>query len=211
MSYEDSETNHWRKIWLVVLIIIIAALAYRYYYQPRHHTPVYHTTTTPASHSETAASQPVTAAAEPSQVTTVSLGAAQAKTFAGGKLRASKSPVSYLFPKKLSLNQWALRGKWWVNPQDIVAAASDTAIKMRFSGQQVYLTAESTNKKPIRMRVLFNSVEVTNYAGSDVKHGMLTVDVQHTYQVLNLPKSMKGQLTLIVESPGVRLYKFTVE
>ncbi len=117
--------------------------------------------------------------------------------------------ATYHFPDQLALQEWALRGQWRINAENITAMASDSAIKLHFFAQHVYLVAGNIDAKPIKIRVLLNNVDVTDQAGKDVQNSLLTISGERLYDVLSLPKPTEGELTLVIESPGVSLYTFT--
>jgi hypothetical protein len=46
-------------------------------------------------------------------------------------------------------------------------------------------------------------------AGSSVKNSSLIVNMNNLYELLSFDKTTKGELTLIVTTPGVAFYTFT--
>lgn len=136
-------------------------------------------------------------------------GSARAENFVNDGVVAWIKPAEYHFPQKLLIHQWALRGKWAIDSEYITPIEANTALKLHFSGQHVYLVAGSSDTKPVKVTVLFNGNKVTNYVGKDVTDGVLTINEQRLYDVLNFPLAVEGELTLVFESPGARLYTFT--
>lgn len=130
------------------------------------------------------------------------------------RYQSPQSPVInnvgiYTFPSQLSLDNWALQGKWIINAQNIVAAEANAAIALYFQASHVYVVAGHSNSKPITVRVLLNDVPITTNAGADVKNSLLTITDERLYEIARFPKPTQGKITLIISAPGAELYTFT--
>lgn len=137
------------------------------------------------------------------------LGYLRASDYAGSPALAPKKTESYHFPDSLPVNGWALSGKWLIKSERIQSMDVNTAIKIRFSAQHVYVVMGSTNNQPIHVNVLLNGQPVGKNAGEAVKQSSLTVNGHNLYSVISLPNSTVGELELQFDKPGVEIYTFT--
>ena len=117
---------------------------------------------------------------------------------------------NYHYPNTLAPNEWALQGHWKINGQEILSLGNDSAIKINFNAAKVYIVAGSRNGKTIPIKVILNGQTISmKEAGMDVKNGVLNLESNTLYQIVNLNKSQQGILELQVNSPGAELYTFT--
>jgi len=119
------------------------------------------------------------------------------------------SIADYQFPSVLNNDAWGLQGGWRVDPDKIVAANANAAIKLHFNARHVYIVMGTSTQKPISVKVLLNGKPVGHLKGSSVVDGAIRVDKHTIYEALNLPQLGNGTLELITERPGLELYTFT--
>lgn len=126
----------------------------------------------------------------------------------------SKSPVinqsaNYTFSQQLPLNAWSLNGSWRIEGQKIIATSSGAAIKIHFQANHVYAVMGNTTNGTIKVKVLLNGQPVGTYAGTDVHNNEVIVTGHRLYEVARFSKNTTGEITLIVDNPGLALYTFT--
>jgi cytochrome c biogenesis protein CcdA/thiol-disulfide isomerase/thioredoxin len=149
----------------------------------------------------------VKAVAPSSTVTTPEtyLGAARAERFTNAML----SPGSHDFsaPAALPANEFAYRGRWRI-ALDSVTAEEHASLDLNFGARRVYLVLGSPGRSR-RVRVLLDGRPIAGAdAGSDVEGGVVTVDGQRLYNLVDLPEVGHHVLTLKPEA-GVEGYAFT--
>jgi len=133
------------------------------------------------------------------------LGAARAERFTNpmlspGKHRFAKAPAP-------PLNEFAYRGSWRIT-LDSATAAAGASLDLHFGARRVYLVLGSPGR-PRRMRVLLDGRPISAAdAGADVHAGVVTIDKQRLYNLVDLPRVERHVLTLQPEA-GVSGYAFT--
>ncbi|HVV69003.1 MAG TPA: cytochrome c biogenesis protein DipZ [Gammaproteobacteria bacterium] len=137
------------------------------------------------------------------------LGYVRSGTFAGKEAPVTDETANYTFPTQLPRDDWALQGAWLIHGQKIVAMAAGSAIKIHFRAQHVYVVMGNTTHKPLRVKVLLNGQPIGAEGGADVQNSEVTVTAQRLYEVAGFPEVATGEITLIIEDPGVELYTFT--
>ena len=138
------------------------------------------------------------------------LGTRRAANFASpGGLRPGTN--DYILPGKYTLNNWALLGRWTVEPQRSVSELPGGTIAFRFRARDLHLVLGSKTGKPIRFRVLLDGKS----PGSD--HGMYIdaagaglVAGQRLYQLIRQKDPARERLfTIEFLDPGAEAYAFT--
>jgi cytochrome c biogenesis protein CcdA/thiol-disulfide isomerase/thioredoxin len=120
-----------------------------------------------------------------------------------------KDQVSqYSYPDKLTLNQWALKGKWIIYRDKIVAASKDASLSLSFFAKEVYAVSGSP-LHPMSVKLILNGKQVITEKGSDVDASQVQVSAQKLYALIHLKKSSEGTLELIAANPGLEIYTFT--
>jgi hypothetical protein len=113
---------------------------------------------------------------------------------------------------KLSLNEWALEGKWKVNQEEVTLAGPRGKIWFRFRARDLNLVLGSLDK-PARFRVRINGKPPGKSHGLDVDaRGHGRVDRQRMYQLIRRPpREAIEEATFEVEflDPGVQAFAFT--
>jgi cytochrome c biogenesis protein CcdA/thiol-disulfide isomerase/thioredoxin len=116
---------------------------------------------------------------------------------------------SYSARGSLSLNDFALGGRWDVTNQSSTAVGPGATIEANFQAARVYLVLTSTGNRPRSVRVLLDGRPIAaRQAGSDVHGGVVTVRGQRLYSLVSLPSDQEHTLKLEV-SPGISAYDFT--
>jgi cytochrome c biogenesis protein CcdA/thiol-disulfide isomerase/thioredoxin len=133
------------------------------------------------------------------------LGAARADGFTNPSL--SPGLHDYGTPPDPGANEFAFRGSWEVS-LDSATAGSGAALDLNFGARRVYLVLGSPGK-PRKVKVLLDGKPIPSaLAGSDVEGGVVTVDGQRLYTLVDLPAVGNHVLSLEPEA-GVEGYAFT--
>jgi cytochrome c biogenesis protein CcdA/thiol-disulfide isomerase/thioredoxin len=111
-------------------------------------------------------------------------------------------------PSSLGLNQFALGGVW-NDTRESGTAVRNASINLEFQAQRVYVVLGPPAGRSALVQVLLDGKPITpDVAGDDVHGGVVTVDRQRLYNVVRLPHSGNGNLTLRVQN-GAAAYSFT--
>jgi thiol-disulfide isomerase/thioredoxin len=137
------------------------------------------------------------------------LGYARAENFANEGNAAHGESVHFEFPSTLLLNRWALQGDWRVDSQIVTVQKAGAALRLNFFARKVFWVAGTKDGKPVHVRVLLNSKPIGKVAGADVKDGVLTVDGERLYEVIDQGSAGNGVLELQTDDPGLQAYSFT--
>ncbi len=132
------------------------------------------------------------------------LGVARAERFTDPML----SPGLHDFhaPPRVPPNEFAFRGPWRVEFHSATAAGG--SLELNFGARHVYLVLGSLGQ-PRQMRVLLDGRPIAaDEAGADVHGGVVTVDSQRLYELVDLPRVGHHVLRLEPEA-GVMGYAFT--
>jgi cytochrome c biogenesis protein CcdA/thiol-disulfide isomerase/thioredoxin len=138
------------------------------------------------------------------------VGSARARSFASpGGLHGGTG--DYRLPASFDLNDWALAGRWSVEPQRAVAAAPGAKIAFQFRARDLHLVLGSATGKPVRFRVLLDGKSPGADHGVDIDAaGMGQVTGQRLYQLVRQKDGAPERLfTIEFIDPGVEAYAFT--
>ena len=132
------------------------------------------------------------------------LGAARAERFTNAEL--SPGLHDFTAPASLPANEFAYHGRWRIALDS--ASAAGGSLDLDFGARRVYLVLGSPGH-PRRVRVKLDGRPIAGAdAGSDVHGGVVTVDSQRLYNLVDLPAVESHVLELEPEA-GVMGYAFT--
>ncbi len=106
----------------------------------------------------------------------------------------------YSFPQSLALNEWALKGNWIIEPQEIISSERNAAIKIRFYAKRVFAVMGVMGEKPIMIRILLNGKEIKNE--KPILNSKL-------YTMVEMDHASDNILEIITSEPGLKMYTFT--
>jgi cytochrome c biogenesis protein CcdA/thiol-disulfide isomerase/thioredoxin len=146
-------------------------------------------------------------AVEPSKTVTTPetyLGAARAERFTNAEL--SPGLHDFTAPAGLPTNEFAYHGKWRIALDSATAAGG--SLDLNFGARRVYLVLGSPGH-PRQVRVKLDGQPISSAdAGSDVHGGVVTVDSQRLYNLVDLP-AVAGHVLELGPEVGVMGYAFT--
>ncbi|OHT20587.1 redoxin domain-containing protein [Edaphosphingomonas haloaromaticamans] len=120
--------------------------------------------------------------------------------------------TTYTTPRDLSLNQWALAGRWTVGPEFAALGGAGGAITFRFHARDLHLVlGGAADRRPVRFRVTIDGAPPGANHGSDVdESGWGELQEDRLYQLVRQPDQVVDR-TVRVEfhQGGVRAYVFT--
>lgn len=112
---------------------------------------------------------------------------------------------SYTAPKTLPNNYVSFEGKWvvmeeYANPQ------AGAKLHLNFEAKEVYLVMR-TSGEPAKVKVFIDN-EI-QYFGEDNNEGIVTVEQDRLYRLINLPTPGRHLLRLEFEDNNIQLFAFT--
>jgi cytochrome c biogenesis protein CcdA/thiol-disulfide isomerase/thioredoxin len=139
------------------------------------------------------------------------VGYARARNFAGGSLVRDRAHV-YHAPKSLSLDHWALDGRWNVHAHYATLLRKPGRITYRFRGRDLHLVlGPGDDGEAVHFRVTIDGHAPGADHGDDIDaSGQGTVTSQRLYQLVRQAHgSGERVVTITFFDPGVRVYSFT--
>jgi len=140
------------------------------------------------------------------------VGYARAESFASPGGQQPGLPHDYEAPVRLSLNEWALGGRWTVRAEEAELAAPSGKVLMHFQARDLHLVlGPGADGKPVRFRVRLDGAPPGADHGSDIDaDGVGTVGEQRLYQLIRQSGAVRDR-TFEIEflDPGVTAYAFT--
>lgn len=151
-------------------------------------------------------SEDETPTSKTSPETYVSLKGKSYLQFYPGDIVAGTKP--YELREGVSDSQWSLGGKWQVG-EEYVTSVSDAKINYSFSAKKVFLVLRPKDSTPKKVKVILDGKPIDpKFSGPDVRNGVVTVDQDRLYNLVNLPKQESHVLILEFDD-GVQVFAFT--
>ncbi|KXV15408.1 cytochrome C biogenesis protein [Caballeronia megalochromosomata] len=154
------------------------------------------------------------AAADPANIGSgeTYVGYRQAQGFASPQRVMPDAVETYTLPGQLSLNDWALEGKWNVGGEAAVPSAPSARIAYRFHARDLHLVlGPSADGKPVRFRVTIDGAAPGASHGADIAaDGSGVVTSARLYQLVRQTGAVVDR-TFEIEflDPGAQAYSFT--
>jgi thiol-disulfide isomerase/thioredoxin len=133
------------------------------------------------------------------------LGYARIDNFASPEQIVPNAASSYTTPTMLPNNNFAFEGNWTVmeeyaNPQ------KGASLYLNFEAKEVFLVMRTSGNSS-KVKVYID--DKMQYFGEDNKNGIVTVDSDKLYKLINLPSPGMHTLRLEFEDSNAELYAFT--
>jgi len=128
----------------------------------------------------------------------------------GGALR--NNTHLYAAPAQLTLNQWALTGKWRFEREAVVLDDARGSIVYQLQARDLHLVmGPASPATPVRFHVLLDGLPPGNAHGFDVDNGGYgTAFEQRLYQLIRQPVPVRERrFEIEFLDPGVEAYTFT--
>lgn len=118
--------------------------------------------------------------------------------------------INYSTPVNLAQNSFAFAGTFTIG-EEYAAPSLDATLSLHFDAAEVFLVMRQKYGGQVgRVRIFLDGKFVTDaQAGSDVANGVVTVDSDRLYKLLNLPESRDHILKLEFLDSNLELYAFT--
>lgn len=125
----------------------------------------------------------------------------------------SKEPITrnrvanYTYPRVVPEDSWALKGKWTIEGERIVAAEANASLKLHFQAGKVYIVMGAPRK--IAVKLMLNDKPILQNGGKDVKQSEVVVSDNRLYSIVDFPSATNGTIELIATESGLEMYAFT--
>lgn len=145
----------------------------------------------------------------PGQTPETYLGYDRADSFGGKESVMRDAQGGYRFPAILPAGAWALSGTWQVEREKIVAGGQGAALRLNFKARKVFLVLGTAGGQPVRVTLKLNGEAVGNNAGKDAPAGVVTVERNTLYELIDQQGPKNGLLEIETDAPGLEAYAFT--
>lgn len=136
------------------------------------------------------------------------LGYARANSFGGGAV-ARDAQRGYRFPETLADDAWALDGKWKVERERIVGGGKGGKLRLSFNARKVFLVLGTASGKTVHVTLKLNGEAVGSHAGKDAPGGLLAVERNTLYELIDQGSMKRGLIEIEAQEPGLEAYAFT--
>lgn len=118
-------------------------------------------------------------------------------------------PTAFSLPKTMNNKTFALDGTWTIGAQHAMPQKG-ASLLYRFDAGEVFLVMRpKTVGVTSLIRVTMDRKTADEFAGADVKDGIVTVDGDRLYKLIKLPVAGPGILKLEFLDDNVEIYAFT--
>ena len=145
----------------------------------------------------------------PDQTPETYLGYARAKNFDSQEPVQRDAQGLYRFPTSLPEDHWALNGKWNADAEKIVAGEKGAALRFNFKARKVFLVLGSATGKPLHLKLKLNGAAVGAHAGKDAPAGVVIIERNTLYELIDQKMPGNGLLEIETDAPGLEAYAFT--
>ncbi len=123
--------------------------------------------------------------------------------------KASNGEQSFILGKNIPRNKFTLGGKWIVS-NEYSESSSGSILEYNFNAKKVFLVMRSNNEAPKKVRVYIDGNLISNdQSGIDVINGIMTINSDRLYDLVNLDKIENHTLKLEFQDEGVEVFAFT--
>ena len=112
--------------------------------------------------------------------------------------------------KTIPVHTFSLGGEWTITPE-YAESGKNATLAYNFIANKVFLVLAPTGKDPVRVRVSLDGIVVDDkVAGNDVKNGIITIDSDRLYNLIDL-EGQGGNHVLLLEfqSGNAQAFAFT--
>lgn len=133
------------------------------------------------------------------------LGFGRIENFVSSERIAPDKISTYSFPSNLSINEVAYKGSWMVS-EEYANPQMGSQLLLNFDAKEVFLVMR-TKGEPAKVKVFVD--DEVQFLGEDVKDGVITIDSDRLYKLINLPTPGNHILRLEFEDANAELFAFT--
>ncbi|MDQ5950956.1 MAG: hypothetical protein QG639_233 [Patescibacteria group bacterium] len=117
-----------------------------------------------------------------------------------------ETAITFTVPEPLPENSFAYQGQWTLM-EEYAAPAAGSQLLLQFEAKEVFLVARTKNGQDGIINVWLDGE--MKHLGVDATDGVVTVDSDSLYKLINLPEPGKHQLRLEFPDDTIEVYAFT--
>lgn len=121
--------------------------------------------------------------------------------------KLSQGERNFTAQTNFPVNTFTLGGTWNIMPE-YSESISKSVLIQNFKAQQVFLVMRSVDGKPKKVKIFLDNQTPESNAGKDVVNGIVTVEADRLYELINLPEVANKKLRLEFEN-GIEVFAFT--
>lgn len=137
------------------------------------------------------------------------LGYERGDRYSSPESEAQDAAQSYSLPKFLPADRWALKGKWKIEGQRIVAQEAGASLQLNFTAGKAFLVLGTQGNQPVNTTIRLNGNAPGDAAGKDAPRGSLPVRQHSLYELIAQKTPANGLLEITAAAPGLEAYAFT--
>lgn len=123
--------------------------------------------------------------------------------------KASNGERSFILEKNIPRNKFALGGRWIVSDEHSTSTPN-SILEYNFNASKVFLVMRSNNETPKEIKVYIDGKLISeNQSGIDINNGVITVNSDRLYDLVNLDEIENHTLRLEFQDEGVEVFAFT--
>jgi hypothetical protein len=115
---------------------------------------------------------------------------------------------TYELPGELALHHFALSGEWQIDEERSVPQKGSILVLV-YEAKDVFLVMRPKGETEGKVKVYLNDKLITDGAGEDVKEGVVTIDKDRLYKLIQSNKAGQHILKLEFLDSNVEIYAFT--
>lgn len=119
-----------------------------------------------------------------------------------------QTPETYLGRARMEKGRVTFDGDWKLE-DEYAESLQNSSLTIKFLAKKVFLVI-TPKKSGDKIKVFLDGKVVDkNFAGADVKDGVVTLDMERLYNLINLPEKGEHILKLEFLDPEIKIYAFT--
>lgn len=136
------------------------------------------------------------------------LGYSRIENFASPEKIKKNTLTTYSYPEKLGKNEIAYKGDF-VFEDEKALPKQGASLSINFESKEVFLVMNPVSETAGEVQVYLDGDLVTEFAGKDVKDGMVKVTEDRLYRLIDLPSPGSHILELKFNDDNTEIYAFT--
>jgi cytochrome c biogenesis protein CcdA/thiol-disulfide isomerase/thioredoxin len=136
------------------------------------------------------------------------LGHARAERFLSPGGINADTVSTYELPQNLPEHGWAFGGAWKIENERSIAQEAGATLRINFTARKVFLVMGTTNGA-VSASLALNGAPPGNAAGKDAPNGVVTVNHNTLYELIDQQQMKNGVLEIKANASGLEVYAFT--
>ena len=135
------------------------------------------------------------------------LGAKRISNLVSPQRYKSGEATEFTIPGILPANGFAFDGSWTID-SEYAHPSKDSTLVLNFEAKEVFLVVRPLDKEKTGLMKIYLDGEISS-SGEDVEQGIVTVEKDTLYKLINLEKPGKHELKIEFQDDNLEIYAFT--